>query len=90
MNVRKEKSHIYQLELLNDEQVFTGETIRFSIRVKCSKGTYIRTLAVMIGEKLGYPAHMSKLVRTSSGQELLQQDCFTFEEIEEKIDTGQL
>src|SRR5699024_5773916 len=38
----------------------------FQIRVQCSKGTYIRTLCVDIGEALGYPAHMSFLIRTIS------------------------
>lgn len=52
--------------------------------VKCSKGTYIRTLAVMIGEKLGYPAHMSKLVRTSTAG-ISQEICLTFDEIEEHV-----
>ena len=37
------------------------KTITFPIRIDCSKGTYIRTLAVQIGEVLGYPAHMSSL-----------------------------
>ena len=35
--------------------------------MSCSKGTYIRTLATDIGKKLGYPAHMSRLTRVSSG-----------------------
>ena len=35
--------------------------------MKCSKGTYIRTLAVDIGAKIGFPAHMSKLTRVDSG-----------------------
>jgi tRNA pseudouridine55 synthase len=83
------KVSIYQLELLNAEQIFTGENIRFSIRVKCSKGTYIRTLAVMIGERLGYPAHMSKLVRTSSGG-ISSKDCVSFEDIEKKIESSKI
>ena len=29
--------------------------------VKCSKGTYIRSLCVDIAKKLGYPGHMSHL-----------------------------
>src|SRR5699024_12532895 len=37
------------------------------IKVVCSKGTYIRTLCVDLGKQLGYPAHMSHLVRTESG-----------------------
>ena len=54
---------IYSLELLDDRNEFNGETISFRFRVSCSKGTYIRTLAVMMGEQLGYPAHMSDLCR---------------------------
>lgn len=59
--------------------------VTFRFRVTCSKGTYVRTLAVMVGEKLGYPAHMSHLVRTKSGFFDLN-DCMTFEEIEKSIE----
>jgi tRNA pseudouridine55 synthase len=38
------------------------------IRVKCSKGTYIRQLAVDIGEKLGIPAMLVGLERTKVGE----------------------
>jgi tRNA pseudouridine55 synthase len=37
------------------------------IRVNCSKGTYIRSLANDIGEKLGCGAHLCELNRTRSG-----------------------
>ncbi len=37
------------------------------IDVRCSKGTYIRTLAADIGEALGCGAHLSALRRTVSG-----------------------
>ena len=40
---------------------------RFLIRVKCSRGTYIRTLCADIGSALNVPSHMSFLLRTSSG-----------------------
>ena len=59
---------IHEFVLLDDREVFEGETISFRFRVTCSKGTYVRTLAVMIGEKLGFPSHMSHLVRTASGE----------------------
>lgn len=72
---------IYELELLNEEDVLRRENPVFSFRVKCSKGTYVRTLAVAIGEKLGYPAHMSSLIRTASGPFALS-DCVTFEQLE--------
>ncbi len=38
-----------------------------AIRVLCSKGTYIRTLAADIGEKLGCGAHLVALRRTKNG-----------------------
>ena len=56
----------------------------FCIHVTCSKGTYIRTLAVDIGRKLGYPAHMSYLKRTSSGPFNIEASL-TFSEIEEAL-----
>ena len=62
---------------------------RFSFRVKCSKGTYIRTLSVDLGEKLGYAAHMSHLTRTSAAG-LQLDDALTLNEIEEKVQAGEL
>ncbi len=73
---------INDIELLSQNDHVRDETYSFSIRVDCAKGTYIRTLAVMIGEELGYPAHMSSLVRTKSGS-FNKEDCFTFEMLEE-------
>lgn len=37
------------------------------IRIKCSKGTYIRALARDLGEALGSGAHLNSLKRTKSG-----------------------
>ncbi len=55
------KITIHKIEMLEcrDEQV--------SIKVTCSKGTYIRTLAVDIGERLGCGAHLIALRRTETG-----------------------
>lgn len=80
---------IYSIDLLDGREVFEGKNISFRFRVSCSKGTYIRTLAVMIGEKLGYPAHMSLLQRIQSAGMTLE-DCFTFEQLEELAETGQV
>lgn len=44
-----------------------------SIKVECSKGTYIRTLASDIGKALGCGAHLIQLRRTRSG-------CFSVDE----------
>lgn len=66
---------IFELELI---EVFDDS---FKIRVKCSKGTYVRTLCVDIGKALGHYAHMSKLTRTESDHILLK-DTVTFSDLE--------
>lgn len=79
--------NIYSIELTEEWDDLKGDTISFRFRVNCGKGTYIRTLAVMIGEKLGYPAHMSDLSRTRSAS-FTEKDCLTFEEIEMHVNNG--
>ncbi|OES43572.1 tRNA pseudouridine(55) synthase TruB [Domibacillus iocasae] len=74
---------IYSIEQISPVEQ-DEKSVRFSIRISCGKGTYIRTLAVMIGEKLGYPAHMSRLVRTHSGG-FSQEDCVTLAELAESL-----
>ncbi|MGZ5730993.1 MAG: tRNA pseudouridine(55) synthase TruB [Caldimonas sp.] len=49
-------------------RVVEGEGNRWTIDVACSKGTYIRTLAEDIGERLGCGAHLAALRRTASGR----------------------
>ncbi|MDP8253897.1 MAG: tRNA pseudouridine(55) synthase TruB [Candidatus Kaelpia aquatica] len=49
------------------------ELPEISLNVKCSRGLYIRQLCVDLGEKLGYPAHLSRMVRTSVGKFSLDQ-----------------
>ncbi len=53
----------------------------YTIRVACSKGTYIRTLCNDIGAKLGCGAVMSSLIRTRTGGFTLA-DAYTIEELE--------
>ncbi|MCD8511653.1 MAG: tRNA pseudouridine(55) synthase TruB [Bacillus sp. (in: Bacteria)] len=74
---------IYELSLLSPVEKQEDGTVKFSYRAECSKGTYIRTLSVTIGEKLGYPAHMSKLTRTASGA-FSQEDCISLEDLRER------
>jgi tRNA pseudouridine55 synthase len=80
---------IHELSLLDDREIFEGDTISFSFKVTCSKGTYVRTLAVTIGDMLGFPAHMSHLIRSASGPFELEQ-CSTFEEIEKEMEEGNI
>ncbi|RHW39599.1 tRNA pseudouridine(55) synthase TruB [Lysinibacillus yapensis] len=83
------KVTIYSLELLDEAQTYEGEEITFSIRIACSKGTYIRTLAVQIGEKLGFPAHMASLVRTASGT-FIKENCVTLQKVDEIMSEGKI
>ena len=53
---------IYELTCLD----FNGETAK--LRVRCSKGTYIRTLCKDIGEALGCGGCMESLRRTAAGE----------------------
>jgi len=82
------KVRIYEMkrtsELMYEE---TTETLRFSFEVSCSKGTYIRTLAVDIGKKLGYPAHMSELTRVKSG-DINAEQTWTLGEVETAVSAG--
>ncbi|MEK5231175.1 tRNA pseudouridine(55) synthase TruB [Lysinibacillus sp. FSL K6-0232] len=79
---------IYDLELLDELAQYEGQEITFPVRIACSKGTYIRTLAVQIGEALGYPAHMKELVRTASGT-FTQDNCFTLAQVAELMEAEQ-
>ncbi|PEJ60212.1 MULTISPECIES: tRNA pseudouridine(55) synthase TruB [unclassified Bacillus (in: firmicutes)] len=80
---------IFEMMLLDNREVFEGDTISFKFEVFCSKGTYIRTLAVQMGELLGYPAHMSYLTRTKAGAFTID-DCVTLEELEEATEAATL
>jgi tRNA pseudouridine55 synthase len=51
------------------------------LKVTCSKGTYIRTLAEDIGEALGCGAHLIALRRTATGS-FTQQDAITLPKLE--------
>lgn len=51
---------VHALELLS----FQGPDLR--LRVRCSKGTYVRTLAHDLGERLGCHAHLTALRRTET------------------------
>jgi tRNA pseudouridine55 synthase len=76
---------IHKLKLLEDWGLLDSKVPTFSFEVVCGKGTYVRTLAVEIGNRLGYPAHMSALTRTQSAS-FRKEDCFTLEEVKEFVD----
>lgn len=64
-------------------------TMSWQFEVDCGKGTYVRTLAVDLGKKLGYPAHMSDLTRTSSGHFQVK-DCLTLAQVDQLATSHQI
>jgi tRNA pseudouridine55 synthase len=76
ISIVKEPRRVFieTLERTDDGQdIAGGETGQLSLRVVCSKGTYIRSLAADIGRTLGCGAHLTRLRRVKSG-------CFTLEQ----------
>jgi len=53
---------------LSEFELISWQSPKISFRVRCTKGTYVRTLALDLGRKLGPGAHLSMLRRTRSGQ----------------------
>lgn len=72
---------------IHDIQVLSLHESGAVIRVRCSKGTYIRTLCEDIGRRLGYGAHMERLVRLQSGR-FAREDSCTLDQIERHMREG--
>lgn len=58
---------------------FASPEIDFVLR--CTKGTYVRTVAHDLGQKIGCGAHLSSLRRTATGKFTVSQ-CLTLEQIQ--------
>lgn len=72
---------LFEFRLLEIE----GSTARFTI--ECSSGTYIRSLAHEMGQKLGCGAHLAEITRTAVGEFSLQQ-AVSLEELAEAARSG--
>lgn len=83
-NVPAREVTVYALDL-------TGLTPEHGalLRVRCSRGFYVRTLCHDLGETLGCPAHMRFLLRIRSGPFGLD-TAFTLETLAEKATQGTL
>jgi tRNA pseudouridine55 synthase len=83
---------IHELEVVRHKdallEVKEDGTSELSIRVRCSAGTYIRTLAESIGERLGTAAHLSSLRRTGAGDFCIE-DALSLEELKERAEGGE-
>lgn len=71
--------------VIDDIELLSYEMPTISIRVVCSKGTYIRALARDIGEALNSGGHLTALVRTKSG-DIAVEDCLKVEDLDSFFD----
>ena len=69
----------------NELKCLEGEELELEIH--CSKGTYVRTIAEDLGERLGCGAHVSALRRLKAGP-YVEADLVTFEMLEHVADDG--
>ncbi|MCD9185639.1 MAG: tRNA pseudouridine(55) synthase TruB [Pyrinomonadaceae bacterium] len=89
------KVNIYDLEVTEELQDSAStndsglKTQDFRLKVSCSAGTYIRTLAEDLGKKLGTGAHLAELRRTKAGK-LSLENAVTLEKLEEIVKENKL
>ena len=76
---------IEEIELQN----FDSESMQITIRVVCSKGTYIRALARDIGTALQSGAHLIALRRTRVG-DIRVEDCMKMEDFSEWLEKQEI
>jgi len=82
------KVSILELEVLNPAEM-GDPSYELRIRIVCSAGTYIRSLAEDIGRKIGTGAHLAELRRTRAGKFNLLQSV-TLEKLAEQNDPEKL
>ena len=78
VELKKALINIYEMEILSLQMP------RLTIRVRCSKGTYIRSLAHEIGQELQSGAYLTGLRRTRSGGFKVE-NAFELENFMEKL-----
>ena len=83
--------HIYELEAVQQRDALLEHnedgTCDLRVRVVCSAGTYIRTLAEEVGKLLGAPAHLASLRRTRAGDFKIE-DAVSLEDLKEKAEAS--
>ena len=84
VEIQPREIEIYSLEIIN----INIEKKQIEFRVKCSKGTYIRTLCENIAEKLKTVGYMKELKRTQVGEFELK-DAITIEELENLVNKNE-
>ncbi len=86
VKIEPRKVFIEKIELKD----FDETSQKAQILIKCSKGTYIRSIAHDLGQNLGCGAHLSKLVRTQAGafleeNSIMLDDMKTIKDVENNL-----
>lgn len=79
--VSRVKSGAVKHEGAEPEAISAQELPTATIRISCSKGTYIRSIARDLGERLGSGGFLTSLVRTRSGNFSVE-ECYSLEDVE--------
>ncbi len=75
---------VYEINILDFRP---GELAEVDVDVRCSKGTYIRSIAEDLGFALGCGAHVKVLHRSGSGA-FAEEQCITLEALEAEFEQG--
>ena len=85
VELKPRQIEIYSIQLLSINE----KEKQISFKVKCSKGTYIRSLCEDISKKLGTVGYMKELNRLQVGEFYIK-DAVTISEMKENIEAGNL
>lgn len=75
---------VYSIEILGFR---AGERAEVDVDIRCSKGTYIRSIAEDLGFALGCGAHVKTLHRSAAGP-FVEGQCITLEALEQDFEQG--
>lgn len=78
VEIQPRKVVIERIELKS----FNEKLQQAEILIKCSKGTYIRSIAHDLGENLGAWAHLIKLIRTQSGKFFIEKSVMLDDDLD--------
>lgn len=86
VKIEPRRVNISELKIVN----FDAEKRMLELYIECSKGTYIRSIAHDLGEKLGVFGHLIKLVRVKAGDFLVEnsiklEDLATAEDVSKNL-----
>ncbi len=86
VKIEPRKVNISELKILN----YNEDNRQLELFISCSKGTYIRSIANDLGEKLGTYGHLIKLARVKAGNFVLAnsvklEDLETIEQVEKNL-----